>query len=118
MFSHSSLYPFVQLVTDLERGGVAYFCERALPTGQSLVAQRVLAGMDAVWAFLASLVHALPAEYGAASGRVEVPEPPLRDPGRIRLPVPRPLPAATMAVLEAYEGSDVARLSDLRPFFE
>lgn len=54
-----SVLPFCQLVTDLTRGGVAFFCKEASPS-LCIVHKLVLGSMEAVYKFMARLINAIP----------------------------------------------------------
>lgn len=59
LFSLSSNFPFMQLVTDMQRGGFAYYkqCDKH---GQQVVVERVLHGMNSFYGFLRTALSELP----------------------------------------------------------
>jgi hypothetical protein len=55
-----SNYPFCQLITDLNSGGVAFFALPSVCSGEAMrVMYRVLPTMDDVWQFMSNLVKSL-----------------------------------------------------------
>ncbi len=60
MFDSISALPFVQICSDLNRGGVAYYTTGADVQGTKFVWRQVLHGMQAVYIFLAELLRAIP----------------------------------------------------------
>ncbi|KAG0603949.1 hypothetical protein M758_10G132900 [Ceratodon purpureus] len=59
VWARESLFPFVQLITDMEKGGVAIYCK-----GGNDVRLRTLGSMEAVRNFVSGLVKSLPPGAG------------------------------------------------------
>jgi hypothetical protein len=60
LWQSASNYPFCQLITDLNAGGVAFFAlPRARPGESARIMYQVLPDMQAVWDFMAELVTSL-----------------------------------------------------------
>ena len=125
LFSSTSSMPFIQIATDMEQGGIAWYCSTAAsPTGGTVVVQRVFLGMPGLWSFLSAAIQALPpiCGYDSVNDQVHLPQF-LAEPKRTRL-YSQALAASGAAagpVLEAFhlgddDDGDVARLSDLRVF--
>lgn len=83
-FSLTSNFPFVQVVTDMQRGGFAFWKER-VQDGQQVVREKVLVGMAAVYDFLRSSISALPANLGQFEGANFVLPQQLNHPPRFKL---------------------------------
>ncbi|KXZ46533.1 hypothetical protein GPECTOR_43g970 [Gonium pectorale] len=61
----SSQYPFCQVITDLQTGGVAYYSDGFDQEGYLRVVFRVFVDMEKLHLFMAQLVNALPADIEA-----------------------------------------------------
>eukprot|EP00882_Tetradesmus_deserticola_P012921 GHRQ01013697.1.p1 GENE.GHRQ01013697.1~~GHRQ01013697.1.p1 ORF type:complete len:392 (+),score=98.85 GHRQ01013697.1:270-1445(+) len=84
IFSLSSHFPFVQVVTDMLRGGFAYW-KKGEQDGQQLVYEKVLVGMDAVYEFLRVALNKLPSNLGQDEAAGVVLPSQLDDPQRCKL---------------------------------
>jgi hypothetical protein len=114
-FSLTSNFPFVQVVTDMQRGGFAYWKE-GVQDRQQIVKEKVLVGMPAVYAFLMACVEQLPWNLGQDEGARIVLPPELTQPVRCKLldPLVHTLQVA-IAVEKGDEGNDA--LDDLLPWY-
>jgi hypothetical protein len=117
MFASTSEYPFTQTITDLNKGGVAWYCEGKTQAGKWIVVRRVFDSMQSFYDFLGAVVGALPAECGYQKGRhpVIVPEE-LQQPKRVKFITPRGASQASAALAALHDlvyGVDVANFDDL-----
>ena len=115
-FSLISCFPFVQVVTDMQRGGFAYWKE-GVQDGQQLVKEKALLGMPAVYEFLRSSIGELPWNLGQDEGARMVLPPELNQPFRCKLvdPLVHTLHPLQVAVEKGDEGNDA--LDDLLPWY-
>jgi len=63
VFASTSKHPFVQVVTDLVRGGVVMYLDPELSddgTGMQQLLSFVMEGMDNLWSFLNNMLSKLP----------------------------------------------------------
>eukprot|EP00878_Enallax_costatus_P011209 GHUV01011705.1.p1 GENE.GHUV01011705.1~~GHUV01011705.1.p1 ORF type:complete len:284 (+),score=61.15 GHUV01011705.1:524-1375(+) len=112
-FSITSHLPFLQLVTDMQRGGFAYYKSGDM-NGQQVVVERVLKGMDTFYEFLREALSALPTHLTNAHAEI-APVEKLENPGRYKLYEPALLQAAASVFDEPDCGDDC--LDDLNPWF-
>jgi hypothetical protein len=114
VFGLSSNFPFMQLVTDMQRGGFAYYklCDR---NGQQVVVERVLHGMGAFYDFLKDALSDLPSALTNADAPPEIPDQ-LHHPERVKLWEP-PLQGRAPAFSDGADCGDDAlhELSDWFP---
>lgn len=83
LYAPKSMFPYVQLLTDMEHGGVAFYYVRGeLQDGWRRLEYRVLPSMDDVWSFVAHLVQHIPldiacdtADLSSVIQPLELPEP-------------------------------------------
>eukprot|EP00878_Enallax_costatus_P010757 GHUV01011234.1.p1 GENE.GHUV01011234.1~~GHUV01011234.1.p1 ORF type:complete len:227 (+),score=48.33 GHUV01011234.1:1674-2354(+) len=84
IFSLASFFPFLQVVTDMQRGGFVYW-KRGDQDGRQLVYEKVLVGMDALYQFLRNAINKLPDNLGEDDGPKVVLPDELNDPPRCKL---------------------------------
>ena len=114
-FSLMSNFPFVQVVTDMQRGGFAYWKE-GVQDRQQVVKEKVLVGMSAVYEFLRSSIGVLPWNLGQDEGARIVLPPQLDQPSRCKLVDPLVhTRSLQVAVEKGDEGTDA--LDDLLPWY-
>jgi hypothetical protein len=82
-FGLSSKFPFMQLVTDMQRGAIAYYKQCDI-SGHQVVVQRVLHGMDAFYDFLKAALSDLPPALTNVHTPPDVPQQ-LNNPERVKL---------------------------------
>ena len=69
LFGHRSQFPYVQTVTDLRRGGIAFYnCEKPAPAGGPAIVGHFIVGMPEFWAFVQGVVDTTPGSCGKVVG--------------------------------------------------
>jgi hypothetical protein len=58
LWQNASVYPFCQIITDLNRGGVAFYAYGEA-SGSVQVFRRAMIGMDKLWEFISSMIKQL-----------------------------------------------------------
>eukprot|EP00877_Chromochloris_zofingiensis_P010602 jgi/Chrzof1/5796/Cz16g16060.t1 len=91
-FSLTSNFPFLQFVTDMKRGGLAYY-KHADDDGHQVVKEQALQGMDSIYDALNAALSSLPNSLTAVRGDVHVPSQ-LPQPQRCKLVDPFIMQAA------------------------
>lgn len=89
MVHHASIFMYdVQIVTDMRRGGFAYW-KKGDQEGQQLVHEKVLVGMEALYDFVRKAINKLPGNLGADEGNSVVLPVQLNDPLRRKVVDPQ-----------------------------
>ncbi|KAL0020497.1 hypothetical protein WJX77_011381 [Trebouxia sp. C0004] len=84
LWASCSLFPFVQIITDMQSGGVAFYKSGSSPTGSTIVKQ-FLDGMDSVKDCVKNIVASIPDDAGedGPCGSMKIPRT-LENPARKR----------------------------------
>lgn len=114
-FSLASNFPFMQLVTDMQHGGFAYYKRRSEDM-QQVVVEHALCGMGQFYEFLHSALSELPPVLTSTRADVLLVEE-LRNPDRVKLFEPAAMQAAASVLSDGPDCGDDAlhELSDWYP---